>query len=470
MHLARGERDVVEHGHVREQVVGLEHHADPAAHRPRVDPRVGDLRRPRGRSSPSSTARAGRCSAAASTCRCRRRRSGRPRRARRRRGRRRAARPCRRRPCADPRTLQQGGHRAPALLTPGVAPAEPVGEPGQRHGQRDEEGGRHEVRREVEVEVGVVRAPCRSASTRPTVATSAVSFCSETKSLSSGGTTRRTACGSDDVPHASGRARARAHRRSPPARGAPTRSRSGTPRRRRRRRTAPGRRAPSQNRLLVTPCSRSAGMPKQTRQHHAGSSARRGTGRCRRPRAPAPGTAPATSCSAPPRPARPSSRISGSATRNSRTLSQNARAIAGKRRLRVVPGRRTSPARAASPGEVRRRRAEQPEHHDGGDASRPASSRASSRRRTASPLDAAGRSASSRAQSRSLKHGYVDHVGQPLLLDVGQRAGLLQRGERLVDAGDQLAALLEQQPELLLLAGVGLELADDRGLAGSRPR
>jgi hypothetical protein len=37
---------------------------------------------------------------------------------------------------------------------------------------------------------------CRSASTRPTDAIRAVSFCSDTKSLRSGGTTRRTACGS----------------------------------------------------------------------------------------------------------------------------------------------------------------------------------------------------------------------------------------------------------------------------------
>ena len=43
VHLARGEGAVVEDGQVREEVVGLEDHAHPAAHRPGVDARVGDL-------------------------------------------------------------------------------------------------------------------------------------------------------------------------------------------------------------------------------------------------------------------------------------------------------------------------------------------------------------------------------------------------------------------------------------------
>ena len=43
VHPARRQRAVVEHGQVREQVVGLEDHPDPAADRARVDARVGDL-------------------------------------------------------------------------------------------------------------------------------------------------------------------------------------------------------------------------------------------------------------------------------------------------------------------------------------------------------------------------------------------------------------------------------------------
>ena len=55
-------------------------------------------------------------------------------------------------------------------------------------------------------------------------------------------------------------------------------------------------------------------------------------------------------------------------------------------------------------------------------------------------------------------------LGEPLLLELGQGAVGRERGERLVDAGDQRVALLEQHPELLLLPGLGLELADDRAL------
>ena len=43
VHPGRGERDVAQHGHVREQVVRLEHHADPLPDLVRIDPRVGDV-------------------------------------------------------------------------------------------------------------------------------------------------------------------------------------------------------------------------------------------------------------------------------------------------------------------------------------------------------------------------------------------------------------------------------------------
>ena len=141
----RGARvQVVEHGQVREQVVGLEDHARSGAHRARVDPRVGDLARPRSRSRRRRCPRAGRGSAAAWTCPSPTTRSGRPRRAARRSGRRRAARPCRRRPCAGPRCdlEQRLAHRAPARSRAHHPATQPVGEPRQRDRQRDEEARR----------------------------------------------------------------------------------------------------------------------------------------------------------------------------------------------------------------------------------------------------------------------------------------------------------------------------------------
>jgi hypothetical protein len=61
-----------------------------------------------------------------------------------------------------------------------------------------------------------------------------------------------------------------------------------------------------------------------------------------------------------------------------------------------------------------------------------------------------------------------DHVGQPALLELRQGAVLLERGDRLVDAADQPAALLEEQAELLLPPGRGLELPDDGRLRDLR--
>src|SRR4051794_30184218 len=52
----------------------------------------------------------------------------------------------------------------------------------------------------------------------------------------------------------------------------------------------------------------------------------------------------------------------------------------------------------------------------------------------------------------SLQDRDVDLVREPLLLQLGQRAVRGHGGERLVDAGDQRVALLEEHPELLLLA------------------
>ena len=46
----------------------------------------------------------------------------------------------------------------------------------------------------------------------------------------------------------------------------------------------------------------------------------------------------------------------------------------------------------------------------------------------------------------SLELGDVDHVREPLLLDLVELAGLLERGQCLVDARDELAPLLESIP------------------------
>ena len=51
-------------------------------------------------------------------------------------------------------------------------------------------------------------------------------------------------------------------------------------------------------------------------------------------------------------------------------------------------------------------------------------------------------------------------LGEPLLLDLLQRAVVLQLGERLVDAVAERVALLEEHPEVLLAADRG-ELPDD---------
>ena len=63
----------------------------------------------------------------------------------------------------------------------------------------DEEDRRADVRRVVEASPATSICDWRNASTTPSSATSAVSFWSPMKSLRSGGITRRTACGHDDV-------------------------------------------------------------------------------------------------------------------------------------------------------------------------------------------------------------------------------------------------------------------------------
>src|SRR6185503_11315332 len=60
----------------------------------------------------------------------------------------------------------------------------------------------------------------------------------------------------------------------------------------------------------------------------------------------------------------------------------------------------------------------------------------------------------------SVEDGRADDVGEPLLLDGGQRSVRLQRCDRLVDAGRQRAVLVEHERPLILAAGAR-ELADD---------
>ena len=62
--------------------------------------------------------------------------------------------------------------------------------------------------------------------------------------------------------------------------------------------------------------------------------------------------------------------------------------------------------------------------------------------------------------SELLQNGRAGDLREPDLLDPLQHAGALHVRERVVDAGDQGVALLEDHPEPLL-AGRGLELADD---------
>src|SRR3954465_3070530 len=62
----------------------------------------------------------------------------------------------------------------------------------------------------------------------------------------------------------------------------------------------------------------------------------------------------------------------------------------------------------------------------------------------------------------SLQDGHVHGLAQPLLLERIERPVVLDRGEALVDAVDERVVLLEQHAELLRLAGLLLELADDR--------
>ena len=184
---------------MREQVVGLEDHADPRPDLPRVDARVGDLTARRSEiDAVVDVLEQVRRSAAASTSPSPRSRSGRPPRASRR------SRSTSSRTTLSPYDLRTPGaveerSQAPAALGAdrGAVSQSVSRASGTVSAMKKHRG--HDVRREVEVVVarsrGRRRPPRRP---RPT-ATSAVSFCSETKSLSSGGTTRRTACGTHDV-------------------------------------------------------------------------------------------------------------------------------------------------------------------------------------------------------------------------------------------------------------------------------
>ena len=79
-------------------------------------------------------------------------------------------------------------------LAPLALPDEAVGEARERDREDDEEHRRNRVAGEVEV-VGGVEARLRTASVTPMTEMIAVSFCSPMKSFSSGGITRRMACG-----------------------------------------------------------------------------------------------------------------------------------------------------------------------------------------------------------------------------------------------------------------------------------
>ena len=163
-----------------------------------VDPRVGDLPALEADHAVVDRPRAGSGSAAAWTCPSPTSRSGRPRRA-----------GCTVRSTSasttrSPYDLRSVGrpraaasaHRRPRPLALGIARRRSQsvnrasGIVSATKKQRD-----HDERRVVEVVVAVVLGREHAPRRRPMAATSAVSFCSETKSLSSGGTTRRTACG-----------------------------------------------------------------------------------------------------------------------------------------------------------------------------------------------------------------------------------------------------------------------------------
>src|SRR3954452_6354051 len=72
--------------------------------------------------------------------------------------------------------------------------------------------------------------------------------------------------------------------------------------------------------------------------------------------------------------------------------------------------------------------------------------------------------AASSMQVRLVEDGRSDDVGEPLLLDLIQRAVCLQRVNCAGDAGRQRAALVEHEAPLILPAGAG-ELADDGAAA-----
>ena len=205
VHQPRRQRDVVQHGHVREQVVRLEDHADPAAHAVGVDPRVGDVL-----AVEPDRAVVDRLQQVDAAQQRRLARAGR----------------------ADQRDhLVLGDVEVDArsttwspkrLTTPSQASTGPVRPPGRsavtatrspaaagRARSVTQSASRivgiasstnsrpgHDVRREVERRGRVRSAPARTASTAPSTEIRPTSFCSATKSLSSGGVTRRTACGS----------------------------------------------------------------------------------------------------------------------------------------------------------------------------------------------------------------------------------------------------------------------------------
>ena len=201
---------------MREEVEGLEDHAEPAADRHRVDGRVGDRPRRRAGRRRRRSPRAGRCSAAASTCPSPTRRSARPPRARRRSGRSRAA-PAlavglrhaahledRRSPDAsrEPgcRACSRSTTRASGIVT-----------------QHDTAARRDDQRRVVERLAAGRSAPARNASSGPRMETSATSFCSAMKSLRSGGT--RAARPAGRMTWRSACVSVRPERRAPPRAG-----------------------------------------------------------------------------------------------------------------------------------------------------------------------------------------------------------------------------------------------------------
>ena len=132
----------------------------------------------------------------------------------------------------------------------------------------------------------------------------------------------------------------------------------------------------------------------------------------------------------------PITRMTGSAIRNIRTLIQNPSRTAGNASVAWCQSKNVAWTRG-QPGEEVTRTPTKPI------AMTVTAVAVSPRRRRIRRSDAlAFQLVAGSATSRSLQHRYVDHVREPVLLKLFECAVRLERAERLIDARQQLAALL----------------------------